>query len=164
MAYALERKEAILKKMMPPNAVPMTELSRVEGISEQTLYVWRSRARKEGRLMPDSDLTPEGWSSRDKFAAVLESAPKNAIEIGEYCRKKGLHTSQLAAWRAACEQANDWDQASSAQMRSVKKTSDKKLKRLERELARKEKALAEAAALLVLRGKLAVLYDRDADE
>jgi len=160
MAYALERREAILKKMMPPNAVPIAELSRAEGIAEQTLYVWRSKARKDGRLMPDSDLTPEGWSSRDKFAAVLEAAAMSAAEIGEYCRKKGLHASQLAA----CEQANDWDQASSAQMRSVKKTTDRKLKRLERDLARKEKALAEAAALLVLREKLDALYDKDGDE
>lgn len=164
MAYAPERKESILKKMMPPDAVSIAELARSEGIAEQTLYVWRAKARKEGRLMPDSDASPTGWSSRDKFAAVLETAPMNAAEVGEYCRKKGLHTAQLATWKTACEQANDWDQATSAQLREVKKSTDKKLKTLERDLARKEKALAEAAALLVLRGKLDAYYGKDADE
>lgn len=164
MAYAPERREAVLKKMMPPNRASIAELARTEGISEQTLYGWRAKARKEGRLMPDSDMTPEGWTSRDKFAAVLETATMSAAEIGEYCRQKGLHTSQLAAWRSACEQANDWDQAASQQMRTTKKTSEKKMKKLERELARKEKALAEAAALLVLRGKLDALYEKDGDE
>lgn len=136
----------------------IAELARAEGISEQTLYGWRTKSRKEGRLMPDSDMTPEGWTSPDKFAAVLETATMSAAEIGEYCRQKGLHTSQLAAWKAACEQANDWDQAASRQMRTTKKTTDKKMKKLERKLARKEKAHAEAAALLVLRGKLDALY------
>lgn len=165
MAYAPERREAVLKKMMPPNAVSVAELARTEGISEQTLYGWRTRARLDGRLMPDTDLTPEGWTSRDKFAAVMETAPLNATEVAEYCRAKGLHTTQLAAWRAACEQANDWDQASGAKLRAAGKASGKKMKRLERELARKEKALAEAAALLVLRGKLAAMYDNeDADD
>ena len=114
--------------------------------------------------MPDSDLTPEGWTSSDKFSAVLETATMSKAEIGEYCRQKGLHTSQLAAWRAACEQANDWDQATSVQMRAARKTTDKKIKKLERELVRKEQALTEAAVLLVLREKLDALYQKDADE
>jgi len=164
MAYAAERREAVLKKMMPPNSTTIAELARTEGISEQTLYGWRAKARKEGRLMPDADLTPEGWSSADKFAAVLETATMSEAELGEYCRAKGLHTTQLAAWRVACERANDWDQAASSHARTAKKLSDKKVKKLERELARKEKALAEAAALLVLRGKLEALYDKGEDD
>jgi len=126
MAYAPERREAVLKKMMPPSAVSIAELARAENISQPTLYGWRTKARKEGRLMPDSDLTPEGWSSRDKFAAVLETATMSEAEIGEYCRKKGLTSVQLNAWRAACEQANDWDQASTVHSRAAKKIADKK--------------------------------------
>jgi len=149
---------------MPPSAVSIAELSRTENISEQTLYGWRSKARQEGRLMPDTDLTPQGWTSRDKFAAVLESATMSEAELGEFCRQKGLHTSQLKAWRAACEQANDWDQEASQQLRTANKVSQKRTKKLEREILRKDRALAEAAALLVLRGKLDALYDKDADD
>ena len=164
MGYSPERREAVLKKMLPPNNIAIAELSKLEGISAPTLYGWRNQARKEGRLMPDSDLTPEGWTSRDKFAAVLETATMSEAEIGEYCRAKGLHTSQLSAWRAACEQANDWEQATSSQIKSSRKATDKKLKKLEREVARKDKALAEAAALLVLQGKLDAMYGKDGDE
>ena len=166
MTYAPERREAVLKKMMPPNAVSVPELSRTENIAEQTLYRWRKHARLSGRLMPDTDTIPERWSSADKFAAVLESAAMNEAELGEYCRAKGLHASELAAWRAACEQANDRDRdrEASASQRAASKASNKKMKRLEAELARKERALAEAAALLVLRGKLAAMYaEEDAD-
>jgi len=163
MAYAAERKEAVLKKVLPPDNLAISELARRENISEQTLYGWRKQARSEGRLMPDSDLTPEGWTSRDKFAAVLETATMSEAEVAAFCRSKGLHTTQLTAWRAACEQANDWDRASAAQQKSAARAVDKRTKRLEKELARKEKALAEAAALLVLREKLSALYGEDED-
>jgi hypothetical protein len=55
---------------------------------------------------------PEGWSARDKFAAVVETAALNETELAEYCRSCGLYPEQVRAWRSACEQANDWAQAS----------------------------------------------------
>ena len=163
MGYSPERREAVLKKMLPPNQRSIAELSREEGICEPTLYAWRTRARNEGRLMPDSDNTPEGWSSRDKFNAVLETASLSKAEVAEYCRSKGIHTSQIALWREACMQANDWDRTSSAQLKSATKAADKRTRKLERELLRKDKVLAEAAALLILRGKLDAAFGEDED-
>ena len=89
MRYSPERKEAVLRKMMPPHNQSIKELAREEGISEATLFNWRKQAREKGLLLPDSDSVPEGWSSRDKFAAVLETAALNENELAEYCRKKG---------------------------------------------------------------------------
>ena len=163
MSYSPERREAVLKKMLPPNQRSITDLAREEGIAEPTLYAWRTKARNEGRLMPDSNNTPQGWSSRDKFTAVLETATMSEAEVAEYCRSKGIHTSQISAWREACMQANDWERESSVQLKSATKAADKRAQKLERELLRKEKALAEAAALLVLRGKLNALYGEDED-
>jgi len=163
MGYALERREAVLKKMLPPNNRTIAALAREEGISAATLYGWRNAARREGRLMPDSDTTPQGWTSRDKFAAVLETATMSEAELAEYCRTRGLHTTQLAAWRAVCEQANDFESVSVAEMKSAAKAADKRERQLAKELSRKERALAEAAALLVLRGKLVARYGEDED-
>ena len=163
MSYSPERREAVLKKMLPPNQRSIPQLAREEGIAEPTLYAWRSKARSEGRLMPDSNNTPEGWSSRDKFSAVLETATMSQAEVAEYCRSKGIHTTQISAWREACMQANDWERESNAQLKSATKAADKRTKQLERELLRKDKALAETAALLVLRGKLNALYGEDED-
>ncbi len=50
MGYPKERKEAVLKKMLPPNNRPIPVIAREEGISEATLYNWRNAARAEGRL------------------------------------------------------------------------------------------------------------------
>ena len=159
MGYSLERKEAVLKKMLPPNNRSIAELAEEEGISDATLYNWRQQARNEGRLMPDADNTPEGWTSRDKFAAVMETATMSEAEISEYCRQRGLYPQQLGAWRTACEQANDWSRASDKQLKDATRADRKKMRLLQKELARKEKALAEAAALLILRKKLDAMFE-----
>ena len=164
MAYPEERKEAVLKKMLPPNNRPIPELALEEGISEGTLYGWRKEARQQGRLMPDGDLTPEGWTSKDKFAAVLETAALNETELAEYCRKKGLFPEQIATWREACEEANNWQQSQEKKLKQQMREQRKQTQQLERELARKEKALAEAAALLILQKKAQALFGEQEDE
>ena len=164
MGYSAERRESVLKKMLPPNNQSIASLSKEEGISDATLYIWRKQAREQGRLMPDSDTTPNGWTSRDKFAAVMETAAMNETDTAAYCREKGIFVEQLAQWRAACEQANDWSQASEKELKSATKADRKKVAQLEKELARKEKALAEAAALLVLRKKYNALFEDPEDE
>ena len=164
MGYPQERRESVLKKMLPPNNVSIATLAKEEGISDATLYLWRRQARDRGQLMPDSDNTPNGWSSREKFAAVMESAAMNESEKSAYCRERGLYPEQLARWRQACEQANDWQQSSDKQLKASTKKERKRISILEKELVRKEKALAEAAALLVLRKKFNAMFQDDEDE
>jgi len=88
MGYSPARKAAVLKRMLPPNNMAIRQLSKEEGISEGTLHAWRSHARGKRQLLPDADAGPEGWSSRDKFAAVLETATLNEADLSEYCRKR----------------------------------------------------------------------------
>lgn len=66
MAYAPERKAAVLTKMLPPNDIPLGQLSREEGISYATLAKWRAEARAKERFLPDAHAMPEGWTSRKK--------------------------------------------------------------------------------------------------
>lgn len=88
----------------------------------------------------------------------------NQAEKAAYCREKGLYPEQLEQWKQACEKANDWDQASEKELKTATQSERKKIKRLQKELDRKEKALAEAAALLVLRKKYNALFEDDEDE
>ena len=152
----------MLKRMLPPNTMAIRQLSQAEGISEATLHKWRAEARGKGQLLPDADTGPEGWSSRDKFAAVVETAALNEADLAEYCRKRGLYPAQITAWRSACAQANDWARigigASTARLGQATKNEKKRIKDLERELARKDRALTEAAALLVLRKKASAIW------
>ena len=164
MRYSPERKEAVLRKMVPPHNRSIKQLAQDEGISEATLYNWRKEARDKGILMPDGDTSPDGWNARDKFAAVVESASLNESELGEYCRKKGIFPHQLQQWRRACEDANDWDRKANINLKTEQKTSRKRIMVLEKELRRKEKALAEAATLLVLQKKVQAIWSESEDE
>src|SRR5258706_13487335 len=98
--YSVERREALVRRMMPPENALVSALARETGITEQTLYTWRRQAKGQGLAVPGDGKNPEGWSSEDKFAVVLETAPLNAAELAEYCRRKGLYPEQIAAWRA----------------------------------------------------------------
>lgn len=158
MGYPKERKEAVLKKMLPPNNKTVKELAQEEGITESTLYEWRKQARAEGRLLPNGDTTPQGWRSSDKFAAVLETAAMNEAELSAYCRERGLYPEQIQQWREACEQANDWDRSQNKRLQQARRGDQRRLRELERELRQKEKALAETAAIVVLRKKAQAIW------
>ena len=153
MKYSVERKEAMLKKMLPPNQQSIPQIAREEGISEAALYLWRKEARHQGRLLPDGDTRPEGWTTQDKFAAVVETLALNTTALAEYCRGRGLYPEQITAWRNICEQANDRQAENGQLLKDGLQAEKKRSKALERELHRKERALAETAALLVLRKK-----------
>ncbi len=161
--YPEERKAAVLRRMMPPENTPIPVLVEETGISDATLYTWRKQARGEGLAVPGDGKNPEQWSSEDKFAVVLETASMNEAELAEYCRRKGLYVEQIEAWARSCREANatamERAQAQNAQM----KAAHKKIKGLERELQRKEKALSEAAALLVLQKKARAIWGDDED-
>ena len=164
MGYPKERKESVLRKMLPPNNKTIPEIAKEEGISEGTLFNWRKAARAEGRLMPNGDTTPTGWCSADKFASVVETASLNEAELSVYCRERGLYPEQIRQWREACEQANDWDRNQNKRLKKARKADEKRIKDLERELGRKDKALAETAALLVLRKKAQAIWGDSEDE
>ncbi len=159
--YSEEFKASIIAKMLPPNNVPVPQLVRETGIPKDTLYTWRSKHRKRhGRSTGQSPASGEP-SSGEKFAVVIETAVLNEVELGEYCRRKGLYPEQISAWRDACMQANisATPKVDQAKLRA----QAKHIKQLESELRRKDKALAEAAALLVLQKKVQALWEDPED-
>jgi Transposase len=165
MSYPKQRKEAVLKKMLPPNGMSIPDLSKQENIPEGTLYAWRKQAKVSGFLVADSKKAQaENWSSSDKFSAVIETASKNQAETSEWCRERGIYPEQLEQWRTACTQANDWQSAHQKLEKQQQKKDKSKIASLEKELKRKEKALAEAAALLVLRKKACAIWGKHEEE
>lgn len=164
MNYSPELKEALLRRMLPPNNESISKISKEEGISEQTLRNWRDKARADGITAPGKDALPDDWSTQDKFLIVVETASMNETELAEYARKKGLYVEQIKAWRDACMNANGGVAKEAARLNRELKESEKERKKLEKELARKEKALAETAALLVLRKKADAIWGDPEDE
>jgi len=139
--------------MSGPDAVSASALARETGITQQTLSRW---LRAAGSVDPMSDSgarRPQDWTAEEILAAVTEAASLSDEELGAFLRRKGLCATHLEQWRARILSGLD------APTRSSGRTPEaRRVKELERELRRKEKALAEAAALLVLQKKVRAIW------
>ena len=150
--------------MMARDAKSVAQVSRETGASEQTLYNWRNRLRHEGKAVPADPSNPESWNGGNKLAVVIETAALNEEERAEYCRGKGLYVEQIARWRAAAIAGAETQRPLSAAERRELVQDRKKIRQLEKELRRKEKAVAEVAALLVLQKKAQAIWRASEDD
>jgi transposase-like protein len=162
--YDAALREAVRIRMSPPNRESVAEIARDTGITAQTIYNWRSQWQKQGQLVPASRKPPEQWSAADKLAAVIQAAGLSGPDLGAYCRERGLYPKQLARWRQAAEDANGPSAPTMTDHRDLQRKNQeqaRQIRRLERELQKKEKALSEAATLLMLSKKLDQLWLRE---
>ena len=90
-----ELKASLVARMLPPNNVSVSALVRETGIPKDTLYTWRRHAHVAGARAQAQPL--EGLCSEERFNVVLETASLNELELGEYCRRKGLFAQQVQA-------------------------------------------------------------------
>ena len=148
--YSAEFKAQIVKKMMPPNNQSVAHISRESGIHVSTLYSWKKQFQAKGFVVPAKPSSPDRWDTKAKLAAIIQTASMNESERSSYCREHGIYSEQLDAWKAAFEAV---DIADGPVTKAVLATERKKSRQLEKELRRKEKALAETAALLTLSKK-----------
>lgn len=159
--YSLERRESVVRRMLN-EGISMSALARETGIAEGTLYRWRESAKANGEAV-SRPKKHEKISAAQKVAMVVQTAAFNAAELAEYCRAKGLYPEQVSAWREACEQATAGAMVPVKQLREAVAGEKKRNKALARELHRKDKALAETAALLTLRKKAAAIWGEGED-
>lgn len=161
--YSEERKNAIVQKMLPPISMAVAELARVEGLSTKTLYRWR-REVHSGSVCVTKKGSTEQLSAEARFAIVVETATLSEHELGQYCRERGLFPEQIKAWKQAFIQGTQADPKQLKADRDALGKARQRSKELERELRRKDKALAETAALLVLRKKANAIWGDGEDE
>lgn len=163
--YPEEQKQRLIEQMLAPHNRSIPEIHHETGIPKDTLYGWRRQAqRSQGGEQPSPPVQGERrWSGPEKFALVVETMTLSEAERAAYCRKRGIYPEQLQAWKHACEQANGAGKGK-AQGLNDAQAERRRTRALERELRRKEKALAEAAALLVLRKKAQAIWGTDEDD
>jgi len=147
-------------RLLPPYNWSLRQVADEVGCSPGTVFKWRKQLEEQGTLAPEKPNTTD-WSTEQKFAFVLESACLNELELGEYCREQGLYPELLQEWKLNCIQANT---AAVKKNDADTRGDRKRIKALEKELTRKEKALAETAALLVLREKCNALWEKDEEQ
>ncbi|CAA6805806.1 MAG: Transposase IS3/IS911 family protein [uncultured Thiotrichaceae bacterium] len=159
--YSSERKESVLKKLLPPHSMTVAAVAREEGVCEQTLYNWRNQAKQAGRPVPGKTKHSDQWSAESKLAVVIETTPLSESELSQYCREKGLYSDQVKTWKSECLSGFQVSAEQRKQSARQAQADKAEIKDLKRDLRIKEKALAETAALLVLRKKLHAFWGED---
>jgi transposase len=162
--YSEAFKSKMVQRMVGPAAISANRLAQEVGIGQPTLSKWRRDA--EGRMRgvkfdspPPSSRSPrrpEDWSPEERLRAVTEASRLSEDELGAFLRREGISETVIAEWKAAMLEA----------LSSQRKTTGdaRKVRELEKQLRRKDKALAEAAALLVLQKKVQALWGDEDDD
>lgn len=161
MRYSNGFRQGILKRVLPPAAQSVSEVSQEVGISEQTIRNWMEKARNGSLDRMDGEIAPGDRQASEKLKLVIESKGIEPELMGEWLRGQGLHSEHIALWEQELATiVADKDDALKNELQQTKK----KLKETERELARKDKALAELAALLALKKKAAAIWGDDEED
>ena len=103
------------------------------------------------------------WSGAARLQAVIMTAAMPEMEKSAWCREQGVYPSDLNKWSAGATTALGDPEDARASPQATRKDR-KRIKELERELLRKDRALAETAALLVLSKKVEALFSKGGDE
>jgi len=166
--YSKERKEAVLNKMLPPLSMSVPELAKQENIPYGTLYTWKQlhidKAKQTQEPKRESTNVPtKQWTAEQKLATIIETSTLSEQARHEYCRKNGLYSADIESWKAVIIKGTEQNVAQVRTDKNELKKLRSENNSLKKELHRKEKALAETAALLVLRKKLDALWEESED-
>ena len=163
--YSDEFKEAMIQKILVNPGRSVKSISSEAGIPSTTLTTWKDKYfRKRGLDLPKNKINK--LTAMDKFNFVISVSSMNEAEKNEYCRKQGLYPQDIEQWRQDCI-AGCQDQSAAAaikQNRQKERKWEKEARRLKKELNRKNKALAETAALLVLKKKAREIWGDQEDD
>jgi transposase-like protein len=153
--YGQKFKERIVARLLPPESSPVEAISQAVGISTSTLERWRA----EFLARPSGDEARH-WTPAARLEAVIATAVMDQSTRSAWCREHGLYPTELDAWKrdaiSGLGEARDEDNVTVREER-------RRNKELEREPRRKDKALAETAALLVLSKKLQAIFHAGED-
>jgi transposase len=152
-AYSVAFKQKMVQRLTGKNAVSASQLARETGIRQQNLSRWLDDARSLPLVAKKAKPIVREWTIEQKARVLAEAAVLDGEELTAYLEREGVKLAEYERWRIALDEGG---RASAA--------TTKRIRQLERELARKEKALAEAAALLVLKKKVQALYGEDEDD
>jgi transposase-like protein len=165
----------MIARMAGPERVSATKLAEEVGVSQNTLSRWLREAREEEKRgngvqrtahakRGSRSMGPEDLPAAEKLRLVMEAAKLSEKDLGAFLRRHGLHEAQLEEWRRKVEEASLGALEKPRRGRKRQSPEAKRVRKLERELDRKDKALAEVTALLALKKKLdALLGDEDDD-
>src|SRR5215210_7061305 len=165
--YTEEFKKATIEKVLKRGSKTMDEvLPELGGVCKATVARWIKESAKVPELMPNKEKSSRDWNALEKFQAVVgfENQKDNPEKQGEFLRRTGLHASVVERWRKEVVQALGKSTLRRPKRSPEEVVKDRKIADLERDLRRKDKALAETAALLILKKKAESMWGLVDDE
>jgi len=150
--YAQAFKDRAVARLLPPESAALDVVAREVGVAGDTLERWRAQALSK-------PAAERGWTAAARLEAVITTAALNETARGAWCREHGVYPQQLQQWRDSATQALAQPEEARASPQQTKHDR-RRIKELERELRRKDKALAETAALLVLSKKVEAIFNK----
>ena len=154
--YGQAFKDRAVARLLPPESAALEVVSRETGIATGTLERWHTDAlSKPARV--------RAWTAGARLEAVITTASMSESDKSAWCREHGVYPNELDQWRASCTTALSEPEEARASPQSTRQDR-KRIKELERDLRRKNAALAETAALLVLSKKLEAIFNKGEDE
>jgi transposase len=162
--YTLEMKQALVAKTCSPRGPSISQLSRETGIPPSTIRSWVNSFSEDSRIVRVK--RPQDWSQLERLEAVLQSRGLDGNKLGEFLRKNGLQSNHIEEWHQEIYlMAND------AKNKRGRPRLDPEIialreenKRLKRDLRRKDKALAEASAIMILKKKMEELWGSEEED
>jgi len=168
----------MVQRLSGPDAPSALALSAETGVPQPTLSRWLRQTGNVRTVSSDKPVSapnlpstpptpppaprrPEDWSAEEKLRAVVDASQLPADQLGPFLRQRGLHEAHLRQWREAATNALG---AKPKKAASGNAKDQKRIRELEKQIRRKDKALAETAALLVLQKKVQAIWGDEDDD
>jgi hypothetical protein len=146
-------KNDFLERIKRPECPSISVLSEELGIPKTTLYAWKSSENRNKRIGMAKKYSKR--SPINKFKLIADSSELNGSELQAFCDRNGVSLEELSTWKDLALSAIDHTESGAV---VSKKAHDQEVAKLDKELRRKNDALAEAAALLILQKKTSDLF------
>ena len=154
--YGQTFKNRAVARLLPPESAALEVVAREVGIGPGTLERWREDAQSR-------PARGRAWTAGGRLEAVIATAAMPEAGKSAWCREHGVYPAELGKWWSSATAALAEPEEARASPQATRQDR-KRIKELERELLRKDRALAETAALLVLSKKVAVIFHKGGDE
>ena len=154
--YGQAFKDKAVARLLPPESAALELVAREVGIGAGTLERWREDAQSR-------PARGRAWTAGARFEAVVATAAMPEASKSAWCREHGMYPAELDKWRSSATAALAQPEEARASPQATRQDR-LRIKELERDLLRKDRALAETAALLVLSKKVAVIFHKGGDE
>jgi len=156
--------QAVEKALSRAEGIRILEIAESLGVGYSTLQKWIVKS-KNHELEPVHPMTkekrPQDWNQEERLNIVIECGSLSEEAINELCRAQGLYPHHINQWKEAFSNGSRMNTDIKKQTETKKLRNE--IKELKKDLNRKNKALAETAALLVLQKKVNEIWGSNED-